>query len=100
MMHRVIISSSRRADAALQSTTTSSRSAAITSSGRSRFLSSAAIVEEDVDDGRFSIQGTFREGRASYLDTSATTPLDPRVLDKMMPYMVSVNIHIHRSLNF
>jgi cysteine sulfinate desulfinase/cysteine desulfurase-like protein len=23
------------------------------------------------------------------LDASATTPLDPRVLDKMMPYMVS-----------
>lgn len=27
------------------------------------------------------------EGRSLYLDAQATTPLDPRVLDKMMPYM-------------
>jgi len=46
-------------------------------------------VEDDPNDGRFSIQGTFREGRATYLDMSSTTPMDPRVLDKMMPFMVS-----------
>jgi len=39
----------------------------------------------------FSIQGKFREGRAAYLDMSATTPLDPRVLDAMAPYMVRTN---------
>nr|XP_012227931.1 PREDICTED: cysteine desulfurase, mitochondrial [Linepithema humile] len=27
------------------------------------------------------------EGRSLYLDAQATTPLDPRVLDKMMPYL-------------
>ena len=36
----------------------------------------------------FSIQGQFKEGRAAYLDMSSTTPLDPRVVDKMAPYMV------------
>ena len=39
----------------------------------------------------FSIHGQFREGRAAYLDMSATTPLDPRVLDAMAPYMVCGN---------
>lgn len=37
----------------------------------------------------YSIGGQFKEGRAAYLDHSATTPLDPRVLDAMAPFMVS-----------
>ena len=86
-MQRMFISSSRRAATFLQSATTSNISR--TSSSSTRYLSSAAIANDDeINDGRFSIQGTFREGQASYLDMSATTPLDPRVLDKMMPYMV------------
>eukprot|EP00542_Grammatophora_oceanica_P022963 CAMPEP_0194031884 /NCGR_PEP_ID=MMETSP0009_2-20130614/4950_1 /TAXON_ID=210454 /ORGANISM="Grammatophora oceanica, Strain CCMP 410" /LENGTH=459 /DNA_ID=CAMNT_0038672149 /DNA_START=162 /DNA_END=1541 /DNA_ORIENTATION=- len=39
-------------------------------------------------DTTFSIRGKFREGRAAYLDHSATTPLDPRVLDAMAPFMI------------
>ena len=46
----------------------------------------------DVDAG-FSIRGKFREGRAAYLDHSATTPLDPRVLDAMAPYMVRQSMY-------
>ncbi|OMJ71331.1 hypothetical protein SteCoe_30483 [Stentor coeruleus] len=40
----------------------------------SRLLSSLAVKEEIV-------------GRSSYMDFQATTPLDPRVLDEMMPYL-------------
>ena len=39
-------------------------------------------------DSEYSIRGKFREGRAAYLDMSATTPMDPRVLDAMAPYMI------------
>jgi hypothetical protein len=53
-----------------------------------------ALLNNDVD-REYSIRGQFREGRAAYLDMSSTTPLDPRVLDSMLPYMVrSCSLHL------
>lgn len=43
---------------------------------------------ENAENSPFSIRGQFREGRAAYLDMSSTTPMDPRVLDAMAPYMI------------
>ena len=37
----------------------------------------------------FSIKGEALSGRPMYLDFQATTPMDPRVLDKMIPHMLS-----------
>jgi cysteine desulfurase len=36
---------------------------------------------------QFSISGEAAEGRSSFLDNQSTTPLDPRVLDAMLPLM-------------
>lgn len=42
----------------------------------------------DKHDSEYSIRGQFREGRAAYLDMQSTTPMDPRVLDSMLPFMI------------
>ncbi len=36
----------------------------------------------------FSIKGDSLNGRPAYLDFQATTPIDPRVLDATLPYMM------------
>lgn len=46
-----------------------------------------ALLDKTIT-SEFTITGQFREGRAAYLDMSATTPMDPRVLDAMAPYMI------------
>jgi cysteine desulfurase len=46
-----------------------------------------SIGSETIHSPGFSIKGDARQGRASYLDMQATTPLDPRVADAMMPFL-------------
>ncbi|GKY98623.1 cysteine desulfurase [Mayamaea pseudoterrestris] len=61
-----------------------------------RYAASAAVPESLLHDddelasgsNPFSIRGQFKTGRAAYLDLQATTPLDPRVLDSMLPFMI------------
>lgn len=48
-----------------------------------------SLLSSSEENSPYSIRGQFREGRAAYLDMSSTTPLDPRVLDAMAPFMVS-----------
>ena len=123
MMNRMIASAYRRAIAnngshlhggassnvvlsSLSSTSSSSSSSSLYRPRRQNKSTAAASICDDTENdeietpsqdsnanGKFSIKGSFREGRASYLDTSATTPMDPRVLDKMMPYMVRVCVY-------
>eukprot|EP00617_Octactis_speculum_P019316 CAMPEP_0185768168 /NCGR_PEP_ID=MMETSP1174-20130828/48006_1 /TAXON_ID=35687 /ORGANISM="Dictyocha speculum, Strain CCMP1381" /LENGTH=495 /DNA_ID=CAMNT_0028452743 /DNA_START=18 /DNA_END=1506 /DNA_ORIENTATION=+ len=40
--------------------------------------------------GMFNIQGDALPGRSAYLDSQATTPIDPRVLDTMLPHMIGL----------
>lgn len=47
----------------------------------------AASASGAIHSPKFSVRGQFLEGKPSYLDMQATTPMDPRVLDEMMPFL-------------
>jgi cysteine desulfurase len=49
-----------------------------------------SLLDEDSFTSGFSIKGEAREGRPAYLDVQATSAMDPRVLDSMMPFMTNM----------
>lgn len=53
------------------------------------FVKFQIVLEEVSGIKKFNIQDEQLEGRPLYLDAQATTPLDPRVLDKMMPFLTN-----------
>jgi cysteine desulfurase len=69
----------------LQQLTTHNRAITTTTT---RTLSTTISSPSSDTNTNFNIRDKFRTGRAAYLDMSATTPLDPRVLDVMAPYMI------------
>ncbi|XP_072985655.1 cysteine desulfurase, mitochondrial-like [Typha latifolia] len=57
-----------------------------------RHLSTASVaaeLREDDGGGAISMKGVKISGRPLYLDMQATTPVDPRVLDAMLPFYLS-----------
>jgi hypothetical protein len=75
------------AAAAASSSSSSSTSAAAAAGAGSGAASSSSSGAGGV----FLALGEPLSGRAAYLDLQATTPLDPRVLDAMLPFMVQVS---------
>ncbi len=45
-------------------------------------------ISNNSSTNKFSIKGMAIEGRPSYLDAQATTPMDPRVLDAMVYFII------------
>lgn len=74
----------------LRQTLTLTPKPASTASHMARALSTAAAVAEPYEDtDGISMKGVKISGRPLYLDMQATSPVDPRVVDAMLPYYLT-----------
>ncbi len=77
--------SSSSTTSSLTSTTTTTQSNP--SSSSSLFSIDKSKWNVDKQESKLNISSEKKLGRSAYLDFQATTPLDPRVLDSMLPYL-------------
>lgn len=64
------------------------RGAPIPARALSTAVAPAAVASEE-DEAAVTVKGVRISGRPLYMDMQATTPVDPRVLDAMLPFYLS-----------
>eukprot|EP01100_Stratorugosa_tubuloviscum_P013956 TRINITY_DN719_c2_g1_i1.p1 TRINITY_DN719_c2_g1~~TRINITY_DN719_c2_g1_i1.p1 ORF type:complete len:445 (-),score=192.40 TRINITY_DN719_c2_g1_i1:184-1518(-) len=65
------------------------RTLSILKTGRNKVLITSSLKTNYFTFQRSTFSTNVKEGRAVYLDMQATTPVDPRVLDAILPYYIS-----------